>query len=108
MIFGLSFFATILAIGLAISVSRRFLWLAAFSSWLLSLLASFSIGLYILVLTFVLLALAVGFSTGWIRSYVGEIVAVALGVVGWLLAVWLVDDYWLFFPLNAILGLLFE
>jgi hypothetical protein len=103
-LFGLSFFATIVAIGLAVSVSRRFLWLAALSSWLLSFLGSFSIGLYTLVITFVTLALAIGFTTGWIRGYIGELLAAASGIVSWACAVRWIDDYWLFFPLNELLS----
>ena len=54
-----SWAATALFVGLAISESRRFLWPAAFTSWLASFLGSWSFGLYTLAATFVLVALAI-------------------------------------------------
>ena len=98
---------TLIGIGLAVSTSRRYLWLAALGSWVFSFLGSFSIGLYTLVLTFVLLALAVGFATGWIKSSAQALVAALAGVAVWAVAIYTVDDFWLFFPISA-LGLLLQ
>ena len=95
----------LIGIGLAFHYSKSYLWLAAFGSWVFSFLGSFSIGLYTLVITFVLLMLAIGFSAGWIKSGLHEVLAVVAGVALWVVAINTVDDFWLFFPISAI-GLL--
>lgn len=101
----LALLLTVVCTGLAVSVSPRYYWPAALFSWVLSFLGSWSIGLYTLVATYVFLALAIGYSTGWIRRAGHDLIATGVGIAAWALLVNVVDDYWLFFPLNALLEL---
>jgi hypothetical protein len=91
---------TVIFTGLAVSVSRHFLWPAAFTSWVFSFLGSWSIGLYTLVSTFALLTLALFHTFGWLRRPAQAVAAVTLGVVAWAVLHRTVDDYWLFFPIG--------
>ncbi len=100
-----SFIATALFIGLALSRSRRHLWPAVLTSWLGSFLGSWSIGLLTLVVTFVLLAIAIADSRGWLTSSLRVGITVAVGVISWWVAINVIDDYWLFFPLGELLEL---
>lgn len=84
----------------------RWYWAAAFASWLFSFLGSMSIGLYTFSTTVVLATLAAGHSFRLIRRFHHATAAVALGLGLWAALVFTVDDYWLFFPLNALLDLL--
>ena len=102
-LFFLACSTTVVGIALSFGVSKSYLWVATVSSWIASFLASFSIGLYLLVVTFVLLTLATGYSARWIRHGKHLWLAVGAGVGLWLIAVSTVDDYWLFLPLSFLL-----
>jgi hypothetical protein len=94
---------TIALVGLSVIKPLRFLWPAVFTSWLFSFLTSWSIGQYTLSLTFILLAFAILHSGGWHRQIRLRIGALAAGLLVWAVLHQLVDDYWLFFPLSALL-----
>ena len=93
---------TLVAIGWALSGSRGALWMAVLASWTLSFLASFSIGTYTLVMTFVLLALAIGYSADWIETGTHRVLAALTGVLLWAFAVSTLDDAWLFLPFTVL------
>lgn len=95
--YGLAGF-TVVAIGLGATGRPRWYWWAALASYACSYLSGFSIGLLVLSLTFVLVLLALGHSTGRIRARWHSAAAIILGVALWWLAVTTIDDYWLFIP----------
>ena len=99
---------TVVFAALSVSVSRRFLSPAAFTSWVFSFMGSWSIGIYTLAATFVLLALALFHSFSWLRGPVHAVGAVVLGVVAWAVLHRAVDDYWLFFPIGHLLNYVFS
>lgn len=80
--------------------------LAAAGAWVFGYLAGFSVGLYAAAAAFAFAALALGHAGGWIRSRARAAAAVALGLAVGLAAVTWVDDYWLFYPVRALLRLL--
>lgn len=93
---------TVVAIVLGTGGRPQLYWWAALSSYVCAFLSSFSIGLYILSLSFALLSLAVGHSFRWIRTLWHSVGAVAIGLALWLLAVLTIDDYVLFFPFRLL------
>lgn len=82
--------------------SPRWHWGTVAVMYVASFLGSFSIGLYLLVVAFVSLALAVGHSLGRIKRWQHSAVAMLLGVVAWGVLVTYVDDAVLFFPLRLL------
>lgn len=94
---------TLVAIALAVLREPRWYWVAVVASWVASFLGAFSIGLYILVVTFVTLSLALGHSLGRITRFPHALLAVVLGVAAWAVLVSSVDDQLLFFPLHWLL-----
>lgn len=56
------------------------------------------IGMLLVSISFVLLALAIGHSAGWIHSAKQSLVAIAASLVIWLVVLLTVDDYWVFWP----------
>ena len=99
---------TVVFSALAIFVSRHFLWPATLASWVFSFMASWSIGLYTLVVTFVLLALALFHVFGWLRGPLQALGAGVLGGMAWAALHRTVDDYWLFFPVGYLLNRVFS
>ena len=99
---------TLVFSALSVSVSRHFLWPAAFTSWVFSFMASWSIGLYTLVSTFILLSLALFHAFGWLRRPIQAGAAAVLGVVAWAFLYRNVDDYWLFLPVGYLLRHVFS
>lgn len=95
---------TVVAIAMAILRNPRWYWVAVGASWIASLLGAFSIGLYLLVVTLVTLALALGHSFGRIRRFHHAVIAAVLGVAAWAVLVSTVDDLYLFYPLRWLLG----
>lgn len=93
---------TVVAIGLGAYGKPRWYWWATLSSYLCSFLGSFSIGLYLLSLTFVLVVLALGHSFKQIHAAWHSAFAVALGLGLWWLAVTKVDDSVLSFPFRLL------
>jgi len=84
---------------LAIVHNPRWYWAAALLSWVVSFMGGFSIGLFTLVLTFVFLALALGYQFKWIKTRLHAVIATLMGMAVWAVAIATVDDAWLFFPL---------
>jgi len=84
---------------LAIVHNPRWYWAAALLSWVVSFMGGFSIGLFTLVLTFVFLALALGYQFKWIKTRLHAVIATLMGMGVWAVAIATVDDAWLFFPL---------
>lgn len=99
--FGLALF-TLVAAGLGVYGEPRWYWWAALSSYLCSFLGGFSIGLYLLSLTFVLLFLALGHSLRLLRAPWHSACAVGLGLGFWWLAVLKMDDALLYFPFRLL------
>lgn len=94
---GLAIF-TVTAIALGAYGKPRWYWWGALTAYLCSFLGGFSIGLYLLSITFVLIMLAAGHSLKQIRSFRHTAVAIAIGLGLWWLAVTWVDDVYLFMP----------
>ena len=95
--YGLVLAVLVLAV-MALRGSRRALWSTAAISYVVSFLGAFSIGLYTLVVTFVLVSIGAAQLVGWLGRPAHVAVAGTLGVGLWALAVRNIDDYWLFLP----------
>jgi len=89
---------TVIAAGLGAAGKPKWYWGAALSSYVCSFLGSFSIGLYMLSLTFIFLSLAVGHSFQLIRTRWHSVSAVAISLGLWALAITTIDDSVLFYP----------
>ncbi len=79
--------------------SARWFFLAAFLFWIASFLAAFSVGGYILVLTFITLALGVAQSLGWMRSPWQVLITTVVGVVLWAIVLRWFWGPWIFWPM---------
>jgi len=73
-------------------------WLAGLLMYIVSFLAIWSIGLYLLVVTFVLFMLAIAHSFGWVKKGWQNIPFAIIGIILWYLSITFIDDYWLFLP----------
>ncbi|WP_256865253.1 hypothetical protein [Paenibacillus sp. 32352] len=89
---------TVLSLLIAISGKRQFYWISALGIYLFSFLAGFSIGQLTVGLTFIPLILAIGCSSGWIKTKVDYVLAVGVGFLSGVIVVIFVDDYYTFFP----------
>lgn len=99
--YGLALF-TVVATSLGAYGKPGWYWWAALSSYVCSFLGSFSIGLYLLSLTFVLVLLAMGHSFRLIQASWHSACAVVLGFGLWWFAVTMIDDSLLFFPFQLL------
>ncbi|ARU60957.1 hypothetical protein CBW65_07560 [Tumebacillus avium] len=97
--FALSFFF----VAFALIKNRKYFWWAALSSYVFSFFASWSIGLFTLVFTFIFLIFAAGFTFGWYKKAWHSVASVPLGILLWYPAFKYIDDAYLFFPLHFIL-----
>ena len=99
-------FALLLALLYLLYLARQgsggALWAAAAVSYVLAFLGSFSIGLYVLVITFVLVAVGIARAAGLARGPLHYGLAAGAGVALWALAVWRIDDAWLFLPFHVV------
>ncbi|AQS59109.1 hypothetical protein [Desulforamulus ferrireducens] len=93
---------TILAIILGITVDAKYYWIGALTSYLCSILGSWSIGIYILNITFALLALAFAHKMGWIKNPWHSILVIVISTLIWVFSILTIDDAWLFFPARFI------
>lgn len=93
---------TLVAGGLGVTGRPQWYWWAALSSYVCAFLSSFSIELYILSLTFILLSLALGHSFRLVRTLRHAILASVIGLAVWFLAVTLIDDSVLFLPFRLL------
>ena len=94
---------TILAIILAIRISPQYYWLGAFTSYIISFLGGFSIGLYTLSITFIFLALALAHTMKWIKNPLHSILIILAASIIWVISALTIDDYWLFLPFMIII-----
>jgi len=104
----------VLSLLIAISGKRQFYWISAFGIYVFSFIAGFSIGQLTVGLTFIPLTLAIGFSSGWIKTKVDYLLAVGVGFLLGVIVVIFVDDYFTFFPFwilsklfDVLIGLIF-
>ena len=79
------------------NVGRKY-WLAGLIMYIVSFLGGWSIGLYLLVLPFVLWSLALAHSFDWVKSHWHNIPFASIGIILWYLSISYIDDYWLFLP----------
>jgi hypothetical protein len=94
--------AGIVGVLLGSIVNYKWYWLAILALYDFSFLTGFTIGLNVLAAVWILLALAIGHSLGWITNRKRAFFASLLGLAIWLPCVLAVDDYWLFFPLRQL------
>ncbi|WP_102345928.1 hypothetical protein [Bacillus sp. Marseille-P3661] len=88
----------IVAAILAIKGKYGLYWISAVGIYIFSFLAGFSIGQMTIGLTFIPLTLAIGYSFGWIKNKIHNIIFLCIGIFAGFLMVLYVDDAWLFFP----------
>lgn len=96
--YGLFLIGIILMIVAIIKNVARKYWLAGLIMYIVSFLGSWSIGLYLLVLTFVLWVVAFAHSFGWVKKYWHNVPFAIIGIILWYLSIKNIDDYWLFLP----------
>ncbi|WP_163103051.1 hypothetical protein [Peribacillus alkalitolerans] len=92
----------IVSIILAIKGKHQFYWFAAIGIYIFSLIGAWSIGQFTVGLTFVLLALAIGYTLNLIKTKLQYTTFVVVGFLVGFLMIAFVDDYWLFFPLTLL------
>ena len=95
-IFSTLLLTSIIAASLGILRSPAWYWIAGIAAHFWSGMTL--IGMLTVSLSFVLLALAIGHTTGWIHSIKRSLVAVAAGLLIWPRVFLTVDDYWVFWP----------
>lgn len=86
----------------AVIGKHQFYWIASIGIYIFSLIAGFSIGQITIGLTFVLLALAIGYSFNLVKNKLHLTTCVGLGFLVGVLMVFYVDDYWLFYPITLL------
>jgi hypothetical protein len=86
----------------AILVSVRLVWPAAIISHLVNFLGGFSIGLYTLIVTFVLVAIGIAHGSGWLKKPIHGVTATVLAIAFWAVAIRMIDDFWLFLPFSLL------
>lgn len=91
---------TIISVILAIKKDPKYYWVGALTSYIFSFLGSWSIGIYTLSITFVLLALALAHKMGRIKNNFSSLIVIFIALLIWLLSITFIDDYWLFFPFH--------
>ncbi|WP_301108795.1 hypothetical protein [Sporosarcina sp.] len=79
------------------NIAKKY-WLAALIMYVVSFLGSWSIGLYLLVIPFVLLMLALAHSFGWVKKGLQNVPFAIIGIILWYVSITNIDDYWLFLP----------
>ncbi len=87
---------------LAANGKHQFYWIAALGIYIFSVLAGFSIGQITIGFTFVLLALAIGYTFNFIRSKIHLTTCLGFGIILGLVAVIFVDNNWLFYPISLL------
>ncbi|MFZ3580017.1 hypothetical protein [Virgibacillus sp. DJP39] len=95
---GLFLLGIILLIPAVIKNDSKKYWLAGLIMYVVSFLGSWSIGLYLLVIPFVLWTLAFAHSFGWAKNSWQNVPFSVIGIILWYLSITYIDDYWLFFP----------
>lgn len=95
---GLFLLFGVVGIFLAISNDKRWFWAAGLFIYFVSFLGSWSIGVYTLSITFVLWALALGYSLKLIKKPYQAVWAILIGIVLWAVMIMTLDDYWWFLP----------
>ncbi|WP_462411670.1 hypothetical protein [Neobacillus sp. Marseille-QA0830] len=98
----ISLFVSILSISLALNGKKRFYWLASFGIYIFSLIAAWSIGRITVGLTFVYLALAIGYSLNLVKNKIQITIWSGMGSLVGLVTVFFIDDAYLFFPLTLL------
>lgn len=83
--------------------SKKWFWLSGLLFYILSFLGSFSIGGLTLSLTFVLWALALGYSLKLIKKPAHILLAILTGIALWALMVTTLDDAWWYLPFRVLL-----
>lgn len=94
-LFLLGLFLTFVAI---IKNAAKIYWLAGLVMYIVSFLGIWSIGLYLLVIPFVLWLLALAHSFGWVKKGWQNAPFVIIGIILWYVSITNIDDYWLFLP----------
>jgi len=91
----------IIGIILGIRINYRWYWFAIFAFYNFSYLTGFS-RLLFLSIVWIVLSLTLGHSFGLITSLKKSVIASLLGLVLWIISSLLIDDYWLFLPVQKI------
>lgn len=88
----------VISIFFAIKGKHQLYWISTFGIYIFSFLAGFSIGQMTVGLTFIPLALAIGYTFGWIKNKKQSIIFLVIGIFIGLLMIMYVGN-WLFYPL---------
>jgi hypothetical protein len=96
--YGLFLIGLILMIVAIVKNVARNYWLAGLIMYIVSFLGSWSIGLYLLVIPFVLWILALAHSFGLVKKSWQNAPFAIIGIILWYLSITNIDDYWLFLP----------
>lgn len=89
----------------AIKGHHQLYWIAAIAIYIFSFIAGFSIGQLTVGFTFILLALAIGYTFGWIKNMIQVLTFTGIGA-GIGLIIVLYAGEWKFLPFFPLMGLL--
>ena len=101
----MSLFIAIVATIFAIKGYHRHYWIAAVCIYIFSFLAGFSIGQLTVGFTFILIALAIGYTFGWIKTTIQVLTFTGIGA-GIGLVIVLYAGKWKFLPFFPLMKLL--
>jgi hypothetical protein len=93
-----SLLISIITLIFAIRGAHQLYWISAAGIYIFSFLAGFSIGQFTVGLTFILLALAIGYTLGRIKGKVHYCIFAGCGIVVGIFMVTSADNYWKFLP----------
>jgi hypothetical protein len=94
----MSLLVSALSLWLAIKGAHQFYWISALGIYIFSFIAGFSYGQFTVGLTFVWLAVAIGYSLGRIKGKASYSLFTGIGVAIGIIMVVFVDDHWTFLP----------
>ena len=101
----LTFVAVLFSAGMALRVrTPKWLFLAAFFSWIASFFALWSIGWLLLALPFIFVVLGIGRWLGKINHPLHVAIAIGVGALFWFVVVYWFRGPWIFWPWTMLLG----
>lgn len=83
-------------------------WISGTFMYMFSALAGFSIGLYTLVIAFILFSLAIGHSFDKIKKRRQVIISIVVAIVVWVIVINIYNGFWIFYPVIILFELLFS
>ena len=93
---------TIISVYFAVNKNFKYYWVGGLSSYVLSFICSWSIGLYFLIVPFVLFALAFTHAIKVVKNPFHSALVIIVSIITWWLCINNINDYWLWLPFSYI------